>query len=255
MIMYTESQKHADSASMKEIEDITTAIPSDAEFAERMDRLATARRMRDRKKEPVTYEFTNDPALLHQYFLIREVMYHRRQFNQQKSLAIQDEHDKISHILIARVGNVCVGGCRLTVREGDEDFPLPLESDGTNLRETFSQLSLRDSRHAELSRFAVFERYSENEILLGLSKHMYEKVKSLRIRYVFAHAKLDLAVNWIRVAKRFGVKSVRLCEEVNLPEHPIFPGIKFYLSVAEMPDTAPAHQLEKLGTSVTPIEA
>ncbi|MDE3060927.1 MAG: hypothetical protein KGJ06_07940, partial [Pseudomonadota bacterium] len=74
-----------------------------------------------RLPEPIVYEFTNDRALLHQYYRIREIMY-RKVFNTEKFVGEEDVHDKVSHILIARRGRLVIGGCRLTVREADEDF-------------------------------------------------------------------------------------------------------------------------------------
>src|SRR5690348_12733151 len=68
------------------------------------------------REEPIVYEFTNDRALLHQYYRIRENMY-RKVFHTDKFVGAEDVHDKISHILVARRGKLVIGGCRLTIRE------------------------------------------------------------------------------------------------------------------------------------------
>src|SRR5688572_29624825 len=74
-----------------------------------------------KRHEPIVYEFTDDRALLHQYYRIRETMY-RKIHHVDKFSGAEDVYDKISHILIARRGKLCIGGCRLIIREGDEDF-------------------------------------------------------------------------------------------------------------------------------------
>ncbi|MDE3037719.1 MAG: hypothetical protein KGJ21_04625, partial [Pseudomonadota bacterium] len=105
-----------------------------------------------RRTESVVYEFTDDRALLHQYYHLRETMY-RKVFRTDKFVGEEDLHDKISHILVARRGKLVVGGCRLTIRDGDEDFLLPMETPDFRLRRLFKELSLNKLRHSEVSRF------------------------------------------------------------------------------------------------------
>src|ERR1700761_7681262 len=93
-------------------------------------------------QEPIVYEFTNDRALLHQYYRLREIMY-RKVFKTEKFVGEEDVHDKLSYILIARRGKLCIGGCRLTIREADEDFSLPMEMPDFKLRNGFPNLLLR----------------------------------------------------------------------------------------------------------------
>ena len=114
-------------------------------------------------KEPITFEFTQDPAILHQYYRLREIMYNKT-FNVEDYHWGEDSYDRIGHILIARRGNLCLGGCRLIVREGDETWAMPMECEELNLRKTFPELSLDKVRHAEISRFAIMEDCGEINI-------------------------------------------------------------------------------------------
>lgn len=190
--------------------------------------------------EPIVYEFTHDRGLLHQYYRLREVMY-RRMFETDKFTGEEDLHDKLSLILIARRGNLCLGGCRLTVRESDEKWPLPMESDHFKVRELFPHLPLEKKLHGEISRFAIMEDCgSEAEIFQGLCKVMYDKVVDSRIHYLFAKSTLTLARNWRLVANRFGVKTTRICDEIDVPENPIHPGVKWYLTLSDLSSLYPA---------------
>ncbi|MGE0754501.1 MAG: hypothetical protein AB7L92_05010 [Alphaproteobacteria bacterium] len=186
-----------------------------------------------RGQEPVVYEFTQDRALLHQYYRLREVMY-QRMYHAKDLKAEEDLHDKLSHILIARRGNLCLGGCRLTIREGDEMWDLPMETTDFKLRRIFSNLPLLRERHGEISRFAIMEDCGDEDIFRGLCKVMYDKVVDSEIHYLFAKSTLALARNWRLIANSFGVKGTRICNEVTVPENPVHPGLKWYVTASNL---------------------
>lgn len=184
--------------------------------------------------EPIVYEFTQDRGLLHQYYHLREVMY-RKMFETDKFKGEEDTHDKLSYILVARRGRLCLGGCRLTVREGDEMWPLPMESENFKVRELFPMLSLLNERHGEISRFAIMEDCgNENEIFYGLCKLMYEKVIELRVHYLFAKSTYTLARNWRLIANKFGVRTTKICNELKVPENPIHPGVEWFVTLSDL---------------------
>lgn len=202
------------------------------------------------RNEPVVYEFTTDRALIHQYHVLLEAMY-RRMYKADGFSAAGDIYDKISHILIARRGRLCLGGVRLTIREGDELWNLPMESDAFKLREAFADLPLSDMRHGELSRFAVMEDAGDEDIFLGLCNVMYEKVLEEKICYLFAKSNYRLARNWRLIANKLGARTTRICEEIEVPEHPIIRDEKWYVTLSNMtslykdeqPSTADAMQV------------
>lgn len=205
------------------------------------------------KGEPIVYEFTQDRGLLHQYYLLREAMY-RRMFETDKFVGEEDVHDKLSHILVARRGRLCLGGCRLTVREPDEMWSLPMESDDFKLRSVFPDLALDRVRHGEISRFAVMEDCgSEAEIFSGLCEVMYEKVISLKVHYLFAKSTYTLARNWRLIANRFGARTTRICSEVQVPENPVHPGVKWYITHSDL-SSLQNPSIEKEGFPVQIIE-
>lgn len=186
------------------------------------------------KNAGVVYEFTQDKALLHQYFRLREIMY-RKMFGTEEFKGEEDFHDKVSYLLIARRGRLCLGGCRLTIREADEKWDLPMESDAFRLRDSFPELNLDRVRHAEISRFAIMEDSGgDDDIFYGLCKAMYDKVTRSNVSYMFVKSTYLMARNWRFVANSFGVKTTRIFNDLELPENPIHPDVKWYLTFSDL---------------------
>jgi hypothetical protein len=185
------------------------------------------------KNEPVVYEFTQDRALLHQYFRLRSIMYDKV-FKVDGYNWGEDFYDKIGHILIARRGNLCLGGCRLIIREGDEAWPMPMESDELNLRDTFGDLALDKLRHAEISRFAVMDDCGESNIFNELCRIMYDKVTTSDIHYLFVKSPYRMARSWRFIANSFGVKTTRIIDGVHPVDKTLSPDIKWYLIMSDL---------------------
>lgn len=188
----------------------------------------------DYAKEPITYEFTNDPALLHQYYRIREIMY-RKMFNTQEFSGEEDAYDRISHILVARKGRLCIGGCRFTVREADEVFRLPMESSEVDLRNLFPDLRLDEYRHCEISRFALLEEYNDFDVFRTMSKMVFDSVQRMNIRWVFIKSAYPMARNWRKICNSLGVVRADICNDVKLPRMEIHPEIEWKLLLVEPP--------------------
>jgi hypothetical protein len=190
-----------------------------------------------REPEQVVYEFTSDKAMLHQYFRIREIMY-RKIHHTKKFKGKQDWHDKIGHILIARRGKLCIGGCRLIIREGDEDFLLPMESDHFDVRQAFSNLPLKKMRHGEISRFAVMDDdEQQQEIMLALSQLIIDKCVNEDLGYVFLKCPgTVMARNWRKIIHAHcGQRDVNICSDVVMPHDVDYPEIQWLLIKATLP--------------------
>jgi len=183
-------------------------------------------------QEPLVLEFTNDKALLHQYYLLRNQMI-GRYIN--APIATDDIYDKISEVLIARRGNMVIGGCRLTIREGDESFLLPIETENFKIRDLFPNLPLNKERHAIISKFAIIESHKERDLLYDLCKIMFDRVVALDTRYIFARAtNYVIARNWRKIATIFGAINTTICEGIDVPENPILPGQKQYITFSDI---------------------
>jgi len=185
--------------------------------------------------DPVVYEFTNDRALLHQYYRIRELMY-RKVFKTDRFMGEEDVHDKLSHILIARRGKLCVGGCRLTIREADEDFMLPMETSDFRLRNVLPDHPFKKIRHGEISRFAIIDEDEDKMgVMMALSQLIIEKSIDAELGYVYVKSSLPMARNWRKIGQSCGLRKSRICTEIKVPENPIHPEITWYISEVILP--------------------
>ena len=192
--------------------------------------------------EPIIYEFTQDRALIHQYHVPLETMY-RRMYDAHDFKADVDVYDKLSHILIARRGRLCLGGCRLIDREYDEMWRLPLETEDFRLRDLFPELPLKQVRHGEISRFAVMEDTGCDEnIFYGLCKVMYEKVIASRVHYLFAKSTYPLSRNWRLIANSLGAKTTRICENLEVPEPSFIRDEKWYITLSDLSNLYPSSE-------------
>ncbi|MEQ1704443.1 MAG: hypothetical protein ABL867_00550 [Rickettsiales bacterium] len=185
------------------------------------------------KGEQVIYEFTEDPGLLHQYYRLREDRY-RRVFNLRGFDGGEDKYDRLSHILVARRGRLCLGGCRLTIREGDETWSLPTEVDEYIFRDLFPDWGLDKVRHAEISRFVVMEDSGEEDVTFGLCKAMYSKVTSSNIHYLFVSSTYSMARNWRMISNSFGVRTTKIVNGIHPPDRVLGEDIKWYLTVSDL---------------------
>lgn len=185
-----------------------------------------------KQPEPVVFEFTTDKALLHQYYRLRDQFF-GRDLEHSDGSGGADIHDKISEILVARRGNVLIGACRLTIREGDESFLLPMETDDFKLRDVFPNLPLENERHAAISKFAILEEHRQHDILQGLCKIMYDKVIATDTRYIFVRTTRILARNWRMIANSFGADHTQICYNIEAPPIPNFDE-KAYLVMSDL---------------------
>lgn len=196
--------------------------------------------------ESVAYEFTKEKNLLDQYYRLREKMY-RYVFKTEKFIGDEDNYDKISHILIARRGRLCVGGCRLTIIEKNEVFPLPMETADFQLRNAFFDYPLNKLRHAEISRFAVMDEDKDKfEIMRTLSQLIIEKCINSEVAYVFIKTSLPMARNWRRIGKIYcNLNKVRICTDLNVPKIPIHPDVTWYITIFSLPAAESFSSLQK----------
>ncbi len=202
-------------------------------FLSTLNSIATKRSLKPYAKgEQITYEFTEDPALLHQYYRIRQVMYdkvfHTKNYNWG-----EDHYDRLGRILVARRGRLCLGGCRLIIREADEAWDLPMEKSDFNIRKLFPELPLDMVRHAEISRLTVMDDCGE-DVLQGLYKAMYRVVTNSDINYLFVKSPYRMARNWRLVANSFGVKSTKIVENIHPVDDTLSPDIMWYLTLSDL---------------------
>ncbi|MFN7922342.1 MAG: hypothetical protein U0Q16_19725 [Bryobacteraceae bacterium] len=110
---------------------------------------------------PFTITVTKDPALLREYFELRDQAYRLHNENLPAGFGGEEPVDHMSDIVVALDEGRVVGGARLTITRPETARTLPMEHDGFVLAEMVPDLDLRWRAHGEISRFAVDRRYAE----------------------------------------------------------------------------------------------
>ncbi len=182
--------------------------------------------------EKVTYELTRDPGYLFQYYRLREDMFISvwglEQFNGQK-----EEYDDVSDIMIARIGNHVIGGCRLTFSTPGQRRLLPMEKENFSLSETFADLHLEAHTYVEISRMAILPEYQNSLVMLELSRQLLKRGAEKHARYAFTLSPTTLARNYRKAAVLFGLKW-NILNNIEIPDREEYEGIKMVMSMLDL---------------------
>lgn len=183
-----------------------------------------------RKGKPklaLTYEFTRDPGLLHQYYRIYNA--ECRVVNMPEFRMAEDKYNKRSEIMVVRLGNLVVGGARITIRTPRLDEPLPLEIGEFRLNSVFPELTTKQMRYAEFSRLAVLPDYRGADVLREIIINVYRRCVALDINYIFAAAPLVNGRSYRQICKAIGLNEAAVHMHVDIPPAPGFEEVKDYL--------------------------
>ncbi len=160
--------------------------------------LRPANRLQD-----VMYEVTRDPGYLHQYYLLRGEMY-VRSFGASHYCGKPDSYDDMSDVVVARIGNHVIGGCRMTYCHPASPRRLPMEKTLV-LSELLPDLPLQDVIHAELSKMAILPEYQNTLAMMEVIRTMLKYGAEKKARYAFAISPLSFARNYRRAGALFGL--------------------------------------------------
>lgn len=186
----------------------------------------------DRAPASVVYEVTKDVGYLHQYYRLREEMF-INVWGLEHFIGGKDEFDDASDIIVARLGNHCIGGCRQTFSYQGEHTLLPMEKDGLRMQELLPELPLEDVTYLEISRMAILPEFQNSVVMLELIRQLIKRAAEKKAMYAFTLAPLPLARNYRKATTLFGLKwSVR--HDVIIPEREEYEGIKMVLSVLDL---------------------
>lgn len=175
------------------------------------------------------YEVTRDPALLDQYYRIREICF-REDLGLPEFDGSEDERDRSSHILIARFREFAVGGIRITGRSPDRPISLPIEEQGVDLAEGLPQLQLRNVAYCQWSRLAIQAEFRTTATLREFCKAIIDHSRKLGYVYHFSVASMNRA----RLYKRLYSLVDHRCEllpNIRIAPEPGFDGLPHVLSV------------------------
>lgn len=181
--------------------------------------------------ENVIYELTRDPGLLHQYYLLREQMF-IRVWELSNFCGKHDEYDDISDIMVARIGNQVIGGCRLTFSHPANPRRLPMEKSFL-LSDLVHDLPLEDVIHVEISRMAILPEFQNSLAMLEISRQLLKRGADKKARFAFTLAPLQLARNYRKAASLFGL-NWEICNGIEIPDREEYEGIKMTLSMLDL---------------------
>jgi hypothetical protein len=184
----------------------------------------------DRKLEHAVYELTRDVGYLHQYYLLRE--------EDMVPFAGKDQYDDASDTMIARIGNHCVAGCRLTFSHPGSRSLLPMEEDGFSLAEALPELPLVDAPYVEISRMAILPEFENSLLMLEFSRQLLKRAAEKKTRYAFTLASVPLANSYRKAAQLFGLQWI-IRNDIVIPEREAYEGAKMVLC---MLDLAPVYR-------------
>jgi len=200
-----------------------------------------------RVPEPITYEFTRDPALLHQYYRLREQMFISvwglKHFDGSK-----DAFDEVYETLIARQGRLCVGGVRFTFSTPNKPTPLPLEHSGLKIRELFPELDLDNNIYGECGRFAMLPEFRNRETSHQMLHFIAEQHIRHKAAYGFWLAPYVAARSYRQTFASLGI-NCKIRTDIEVPDSDDYEGIKMYVGVIDF--TTPLVRESKAREMVT----
>lgn len=182
--------------------------------------------------EHVVYEMTRDAGLLHQYYMLREEMFISvwglKRFSGRK-----DVFDDASDVMVARIGQHCIAGCRLNFSYPRVGLPLPMEKEDFSLASILPALHLEKETYVEVSRMAILPEFQNSLAMLELSRQLLKRAADKKARYAFTLAPVPLARNYRRAAHLFGLKW-EILEHIEIPDREEYEGIKMVLSMLDL---------------------
>ncbi|NBX03212.1 MAG: hypothetical protein EBR02_03955 [Alphaproteobacteria bacterium] len=178
----------------------------------------------------VVYEVTNDVGYLHQYYLLRGEMY-VRSFGSSHYCGSADSYDEISDIVIARIGNQVIGGCRMTYCHPASPRRLPMEK-ALVLGDYFPELPLQDVIHLEISRMAILPEFQNSLAMIEIIRQMFKRAADMKARFAFAISPLAFARNYRKAVALFGL-DWQIRRDIEVPADD-YDGLRMVMSVIDL---------------------
>jgi hypothetical protein len=135
---------------------------------------------------PIQFFQTKDPALLAQYFELRNQIYLRHYPHLNENFGHEELADRHSHIVVGHEERVVAGG-RITVSRPAKPRRMPMEEGGFRLNELLPDFGLARQSYAEFSRVAVDPAFAAGRHCgLGLIFELARTAADLGVDLVFS---------------------------------------------------------------------
>ncbi|WP_210396531.1 hypothetical protein [Motiliproteus sediminis] len=177
----------------------------------------------------VRFELTRNAELLEQYYRLRE-----RCFREDLGLpdfdGSEDAWDRCSQILIAREGDRCIGGMRITGREPALGV-LPIEEEGVDLSCLRRALPQDSPRYCQWGRLALLPEVRSTELLQDFIAEMIIHSRQLGYQYSVMVAGMNRSRLYRRLYRGLGLR-YDIVPELRVPAEEGFEELPHLLSVA-----------------------
>jgi len=184
----------------------------------------------------ISFEFTKDPGLLCQYYNIRErelkSVYYAPNFN-----GAESEYDRNGHVLIARMGNFCIGGARLFISSPRRPTLLPLEINDFRVDKYFPELKQKEMTYGQVSWLSFLPQFDNDANKLRLIQHLFRKASASGVEKLFAVSPIANSMTYKNSCVDLGFFDTKIHFDIETPSYPSLEEVKLYLasSTVEQP--------------------
>lgn len=189
---------------------------------------ALVRRYRRRQQPELVYEFTRDPGLLHQYYRIRADEY-KAVYGFNNYPSTETKYDRNGHVIVARVGNFCVGGARIDIKTPRRPRLLPMEIEDFRLENHFTELRYKQVSYGQASGFALLPEFRGGDVSREIVKRGCSKAAALNLSVLFAVCPILNSRLYKQDCKAIGLKDTKIHFDIELPVYPHLKEAKHYL--------------------------
>lgn len=203
-------------------------------FTPREILLQEVRRQIDKnsKEQKLSYEFTDDPWMIQQYYKIREKCY-REDLSLPDFNGGEDFYDKPSYIAVVRKGDRVIGGARIIISAPEGRVPLSLEEKGFMMADLFPELKLEDKSYCEFSRLAILPEHRGMDSLQELLRSLSYKAINVGCGAIFAITSIPQARCYRRMFRLLGL-DFETRSDIKVPFKPLYGDMKIVLSVSRL---------------------
>lgn len=161
------------------------------------------RHTRLRSKSELVFEFTKDPAYLHQYYVLRSMVFKRT--HGLDIAPAEDASDRESDIFIVRQGNQVVGGVRMQVVEPGAHDATTMQQYGVDPALLLPELKVNEHRYCEFSRMVVLEEYQNKGVVDKVFQSISDYATRHQIDYCFVMSISVILRIYQRAFKKIGL--------------------------------------------------
>lgn len=175
-------------------------------------------------------ECSTDMQYLEQYYYLRENIY-KTDLNITDFSGAEDEYDRRSFLIIARLGHLCIGGARFTLSTPEAPIRLPFEKEGFSVHDHIPGLS--EVNYCELGRTAVLPKYRDSECLTRMFAYAIEVAHQHNCKYIVGASPPGVARLFQRIFRHLGYRD-DIRSDIHLPVAPEFEHLSLKFKITHL---------------------